>query len=204
MPSNPPNAATHPQPVRVRVWDPALRAYHWLLAAAVTVTWLLGQFGPASMTLHFWLGYLILGLLAFRLVWGLVGPAPARFASFVRGPGATLCYARGIFVRQPSLTAGHNPLGALSAVAMIAVLAMQGVTGLFVDPDDYINVGPLAGSVDAATRKLAIRLHHLGATLTVVLVGLHVAAILFYRMWKREDLVRPMLTGWKLVRPPRD
>ena len=79
-------------------------------------------------------------------------------------------------------------------------LAAQATSGLFVDPDDYINIGPLASSVSSATRKSMLSFHHLGATLVLILVVLHVGIILFYRFWKREDLVRPMLTGWKEVR----
>lgn len=187
-------------PVRTRIWDPFLRAFHWLLAAAVIVTWCLAQFGPAKMTLHFWLGYFILGLLAFRLVWGFVGPPEARFSHFLRGPGAVGRYASGMFAREPSYWPGHNPLGALSVIAMLALLAAQATSGLFVDPDDYINVGPLASSVSTATRRAALQFHHLGALLILILVVLHVGIILFYRFWKREDLIRPMVTGWKDVR----
>ena len=75
------------EPVRVRLWDPLLRIYHWLLAFCVIAAWLLGQFGPANMWLHFWFGYAVIGLLVFRLVWGLVGPEPARFSHFITGPG---------------------------------------------------------------------------------------------------------------------
>lgn len=186
--------------VRVKLWDPLLRGFHWLLAAAVIVTWCLGKFGPAKMTLHFWLGYFILALLAFRLVWGFVGPEPARFSHFLRGPGSVARYAGHMFSREPSYWPGHNPLGALSVIAMIALLAAQATSGLFVDPDDYINVGPLASSVSSATRKSMLSFHHLGATLVLILVLLHVGIILFYRFWKRENLVRPMVTGWKEVR----
>lgn len=185
---------------QLRVWDPLLRGFHWLLAALVITTWLLGKFGPSKMTLHFWLGYTIIALLAFRLIWGIIGPRPARFVHFVRGPVAFWRYARGFFRREPSFWPGHNPMGALSVIAMLAVLGVQATTGLFSDPDDFINVGPLAEHVSRATRKAAVSWHHTGAALILILVGLHVAVILWYRFWKREDLVRPMITGWKLVR----
>lgn len=184
----------------VRLWDPLLRAFHWLLAFFVIAGWCLGQFGPARMTLHFWCGYVVAGLLVFRLVWGFVGPAPARFSHFIRGPGAVAGYMRGMFLREPSYWPGHNPLGALSVIALLAVLAAQVTTGLISDPDDYINVGPLASYVSSSTRSKAVGWHNLGANLILVLVLLHVAMILFYRFWKREDLVRPMITGRKQVR----
>lgn len=187
-------------PVRTKIWDPLLRGFHWLLAASVITTWLLGKFGPAQMTLHFWLGYFIIGLLAFRLVWGFIGPETARFSHFVRGPGAILRYASGMFRREPSYFHGHNPLGALSVIAMLALLAAQATTGLYVDPEDYINVGPLADTVSSATRKTMLSLHHIMSSLIFVLVLLHVGIILFYRFWKRENLIEPMVTGWKEVR----
>ena len=185
---------------RVKLWDPALRVFHWALVFFVTASFLLGKFGPAKMTLHFWSGYTILGLLVFRLLWGLFGPRSARFSRFIRGPRATIAYMRGLFRREPSYWAGHNPMGALSVLAMLVLLAVQIATGLISDPDDFINVGPLASEVSRATRKAAVGWHHLGATLILIMVVIHVAVILYYRFWKREDLVRPMITGWKLVR----
>lgn len=185
---------------RERVWDPALRAFHWALAALVIGNWLLGKFGPTDMSLHFWLGYTIIGLLLFRLLWGFFGPATARFANFLRGPRAVLAYARDMIRPRPSLWPGHSPVGALAVVAMLAVLILQVTTGLFADPQDYINAGPLAGQVSSATARSAMRWHYRGADLILILVLLHWAAILFYRLWKHEDLVRPMITGWKWVR----
>ena len=107
---------------------------------------------------------------------------------------------RGMALREPSHWPGHNPLGALSVIAMLAVLAAQVSSGLISDPDDYINVGPLASYVSSATRSKAVGWHGLGANLILLLVLLHLAVILFYRFWKREDLIKPMLNGKKLVR----
>lgn len=185
---------------RVRVWDPALRLFHWLLAVLVIANWLLGQFGPNVMTLHFWLGYAILALLVFRVVWGFVGPEPARFRSFLRGPGAIITYARGMFRRAPSHWPGHNPLGALSVVAMLVALLVQVATGLISDPLDYVNYGPLSDKVDSDTARKAVGWHRLGGNIIFLLVVVHLAVILFYRLWKNEDLIRPMITGWKWVR----
>ncbi len=185
---------------RERIWDPALRMFHWALALLVISNWLLGKIGPSDMTLHFWLGYSVIALLVFRLVWGFVGPASARFTRFVRGPRAVLGYAREMARPRPSHWPGHSPVGALAVVAMLAVLIMQVTTGLFADPDDYINVGPLASQVSSGTSRMALRWHHRGADLILILVLLHWAVLIFYRLWKREDLVRPMITGWKWVR----
>ncbi|AUH64465.1 cytochrome b/b6 domain-containing protein [Paracoccus zhejiangensis] len=185
---------------RVRIWDPLLRGFHWLLATLVIANWLLGKLGPNDMSLHFYLGYTIAGLLVFRVIWGFVGPEPARFSSFLRGPGAIRDYLGHMFRREPSNWPGHNPLGGLSVIAMLVVLIYQVVTGLISDPEDFVNVGPLAGAVGSDIATEAPGWHELGANLILILVLLHVAIILFYRVWKNEDLVRPMITGWKWVR----
>ncbi|UXU75970.1 MULTISPECIES: cytochrome b/b6 domain-containing protein [unclassified Paracoccus (in: a-proteobacteria)] len=184
----------------VRLWDPLLRGFHWLLALFVILAWGLGKFGPDRMTLHFWCGYVVAGLLLFRLIWGFVGPRPARFSHFLRGPSALRAYLRGFFLREPSYWPGHNPVGALSVIALLAALAAQVSTGLIADPDDFINVGPLAHYVSSATRSKAVGWHELGANIILLLVLLHLAAILYYRFWKGEDLIRPMLHGRKVVR----
>ena len=185
---------------KIRVWDPALRFYHWTLALLVVVNWLLGQFGPNVMTLHFSLGYAILALLVFRIIWGFVGPAPARFGTFLRGPSAVAGYLRHVLDRSPSHWFGHNPLGALSVIAMLLALIWQVGTGLISDPEDFVNVGQLAGDVPGWLSRKAVGWHSLGGSIVLILLFLHVAMILFYRLWKNEDLVRPMITGWKWVR----
>ncbi|MCI2401095.1 cytochrome b/b6 domain-containing protein [Aliiroseovarius subalbicans] len=187
-----------------RVWDIALRLFHWALVVCVVTAWGLGRFGPAIMTLHFYAGYAVIGLLAFRILWGLVGPAPARFGHFLFGPSATLAYLKRLPKRVPSFWPGHNPVGALSVFGLLAILILQVATGLVSDPEDFINVGPLADQVSSQTNRLATTWHYRGSLIILALVALHLAAILFYRIWKREDLVRPMITGWKAVRKDRD
>lgn len=188
-------------PVReVKLWDPLLRGFHWLLAFFVIAAWLLGNYGPTSMTLHFWCGYMVTFLLAFRLIWGFVGPEPARFSSFLRGPKAVSGYMQHMFLRQPSYWPGHNPLGALSVIAMLAALVAQVLTGMMSESENFIDAGPLASSVSSATRKAAKSYHEFGANLILLLVLLHVGVILFYRFWKREDLIKPMVDGRKMVR----
>lgn len=188
------------QPEWVKLWDPLLRGFHWLLAALVITAWCLGQFGPDVMTLHFWCGYAVIALIAFRLIWGFVGPAPARFFHFIKGPGPVLRYMRHMGAREPSYWPGHNPMGGLSVLALLAALSAQTATGLIADPEDYINVGPLASRVSHDTATAAVGWHDRIGMIILLLVLLHVGVVLFYRFWKRENLVRPMLTGWKLVR----
>lgn len=182
-----------------RVWDPALRAFHWALAGFVTASWALGEWGPGIMTLHFWSGDAIAGLLAFRLVWGIWGPETARFAHFVRGPRETLAYAATLGARRPSRWPGHNPSGGWSVIAMPGLLAASVATGLAADPDDHINRGPLAPYLPPGIAFRAAGLHTWLSGAVLGVVALHLAAIAFHWIWKREDLVRPMITG---RRPP--
>lgn len=188
----------------VRLWDPALRLFHWALVVCVVTAWVLGRFGPNIMTLHFYLGYAVIGLLAFRILWGLFGPVAARFSHFLFGPRTTLAYVSKITKREPSYWPGHNPVGALSVFALLAILIFQVTTGLFSDPEDYINVGPLAGQVSSDMNRLATGWHYRGGFVILALVAAHLGAIGFYKLWKREDLIRPMITGWKAVRKDRD
>jgi cytochrome b len=184
----------------IRLWDILTRVFHWALVVFFATSWILGEWGPAIMTLHFWSGYIIAGLLAFRVLWGLVGPRPARFTSFLRPPGALLSYAGGLFRRSPSHWPGHNPMGGWWVAAVLLVLIAQVATGLIADPEDFINVGPLADMVSSDMSRWATAMHETLANVLLFLVALHLAAIAFYRIWKREDLVRPMIHGRKVVR----
>ena len=120
----------------------------------------------------------------------------ARFASFVRGPREVLAYLRVLGSREPAQTAGHSPLGALAVLAMLALLAVQGITGLFAN-DEIFNTGPLYGYVTDGMSDRLTGVHHENFEWLLALIGLHLAAIVFYAVWKRQDLVRPMITGRK-------
>lgn len=183
-----------------RIWDPVTRLFHWSLVVAVVTGWSLGRFGPSIMTVHYYMGYIVAALLVVRVYWGFRGPKPVRFTSFIYGPRKTLAYVKGMTKRVPSHWPGHNPVGALSVFAMLAVLGAQIATGLIADPDDFVNAGPLAGWVEFDTARWAASTHRLLSNLLLLLVVLHLGAILYYRFWKGEDLVRPMITGWKDVR----
>ncbi len=190
----------------VRIWDLPTRLFHWGLLAAVAGLFATA-YGPDTWIVwHPRLGYAALALLLFRLAWGLVGGHWSRFATFVHGPRALLAYLRG----QPGApaAAGHNPLGALAVIAMLAVLLAQVATGLVSD-DEIGFTGPLNHLVSSAQGLAATAWHKgWGQWLVVALVALHVSAIAFYRVVRRERLVGPMLHGDKPVaagtRPSRD
>jgi cytochrome b len=190
---------TSPKTRTVKVWDPVVRSFHWLLVLAFAGAWGLGEWGPNQMTWHFYFGYAIAGLVSVRLVWGFVGTRNARFTSFLFGPGKVIAYLRHLPSREPSNWIGHNPMGGWSVFLILGLLIAQIATGLMSDPKDYINVGPLAQYVPDSLSDLSVKLHSIISTLLLIVVGVHIAAILFYKRWKGENLVAPMITGKKVI-----
>ncbi len=183
------------------VWDLPTRIFHWVLVVCVCAGWYIGDNRSFSnITYHFYLGYTIGALIVFRLIWGLVGPAPVRLAGLFHGPVAIARYLGGVLQRSPSGTAGHNPIGSWSVLAMLASLAVQVVTGLFAYDDGLFDGGPLSGYVSESTVLQMNAIHETNANVLLLLVGLHVAAALYYLVWKRENLIVAMLTGRKLVK----
>lgn len=181
----------------ILVWDLPTRLFHWLLASAVTGAVITAKIGGNAMIWHGRLGLLIIGLLGFRLVWGLLGSHTARFARFVRGPAAIRAYLRGQWQGI-----GHSPLGALSVLAMLLVLGAQAASGLVANDDIAFN-GPLYTAVSKAVSDALTGWHRRGEWAVFGLVGLHLAAVLFYTLIRKEPLVRPMITGRKTVARPR-
>jgi cytochrome b len=177
-----------------------VRVAHWLLVALIGTSWVTSEIGGNAMTYHMWSGYTILGLVLFRIVWGFVGSAHARFGSFVTGPGAVLRYAGGLVRSSSARYLGHNPLGGWSVMLMLASIALQATTGLFAN-DEIFTEGPLASRVSGETSSLLTTIHRYNFYVLLALIGLHLAAILFYLLVKRENLIGPMFTGRKLVEP---
>lgn len=179
-----------PEPsVRVAVWDRAVRIVHWLLAALIGLAWWTAE--EEMLDWHERIGMAILGLLVFRLVWGFVGSSTARFAGFVRGPAAILDYLRG----RSGFVLGHNPLGALSVLALLTLVGAEVGLGLFASDEDGFLSGPLAAFVSEDMAETLTGLHEDLFDWLLVLIGLHVAAIAFYLLVKRDNLVAPMLGG---------
>lgn len=178
------------------VWDLPVRVTHWLLVACVAGSWLTQQAGVQWFGWHRRLGYATLLLVLFRIVWGFVGTRHARFAAFVRGPRAIAAYLRGAADRPP---VGHSPLGAMSVIAMLALLLLQSVTGLFAN-DEVASAGPFYGWVSQATSNRVASLHHANFDVLLALIALHVAAVVGYARSRRGRLIRAMLTGRKEAR----
>jgi cytochrome b len=191
--------------VQEKIWDPVTRLWHWVLVLSVGVGWSFGKFlSFDNIQWHFYLGYLTLGLMMFRYLWGCIGPAPVRFSALLPTPASLLSYLRKVGQRKPSGTAGHNPLGSLSVILMLLAISAQAMTGMFLESDDFFESGPLAGYVSEATRAQLTWWHHLNADFILILVVLHVGAIFFYLLWKNENLIKPMISGWKWVRRDSD
>ena len=176
------------------VWDWPLRATHWLLVMCVSGSFATHYAGIEWFRWHQRFGYAVFVLVGFRLVWGLVGPRHARFASFVRGPRAIVDYLRGHGDARESV--GHNPLGALAVLALLAVLGFQAVTGLFAN-DEIANAGAWYGWIDQELSNRLTGLHQDSSDVLLVLFGLHLAAIGWYTLRRRQPLVRAMWTGRK-------
>lgn len=183
-----------------RIWDPITRLLKWALAGAVAVVWWLGEnMGFDTARLHVYIGYAVGGLLTARLIWGLVGPKPARFSSLFSAISQTPRYLGSVFSRRPSLWPGHNPLGSLWIIAIFLTLAVQVGTGLMAYSDSFYEGGPLYGVVAQGWTHWANAVHEITGKILLALVILHVSAAAFYGIWKGENLVRPMITGWKRV-----
>ena len=127
----------------VQVWDLPVRLFHWVLVLLLVASFTTGKLGGNWLEWHFRSGYCILGLVLFRIVWGLVGSETARFSGFIKGPRRTLTYARSLLSGNSDFHAGHNPMGGLMIVVMLALLLLQASTGLFTD-DAIATRGPLA------------------------------------------------------------
>jgi len=186
--------------VPTRIWDLPTRLFHWLLAAAVIGCVVTAKIGGGAMIWHTRLGFCVLALVVFRLAWGFVGGHWSRFARFVYAPGTLLRYLRGQARPEERLDVGHSPTGALSVFALLGVLMAQVGTGLVSD-DEIAFVGPLNRYVATDTGLAATSLHKTwGQWLIIGLVALHVLAIVAYLV-RRNNLVRPMIGGDKLLPP---
>ena len=178
---------------RIKVWDLPTRVFHWLLLILIVAAVATGKIGGSAIEWHGKIGLSILGLIVFRLVWGFVGSSHARFANFIPSPSSLRAYLRGSWTGV-----GHNPLGAVSVLTLLALIGIQVGTGLF-STDDIAFQGPLSRLTDKATSDWLTGVHKLSINLLFAVIALHIGAIAFYAKVKKEDLVKPMVTGWKDV-----
>jgi cytochrome b len=186
---------TNDRQVLVRVWDLPTRLFHWLIVVLFAFSWWTAEYDHLDW--HMLSGYAILVLVLFRVYWGFVGSSTARFASFLKPPRTFLAHAGRLFERPSRATPGHNPMGGWSVVALVFLLLLQTVLGLFAIDVDGVNAGPLDTLVSFDTGRWFSHQHGRLFNILLVFSGLHVAAILFYWAYKRENLISAMVTGFK-------
>lgn len=184
----------------VRVWDAPTRLFHWCLVACVAGLFITSRLGGAAMDWHLRLGFSVLVLLLFRLIWGFVGGHWSRFGQFCYRPVQVVRYLLGR--AHPNQSIGHNPAGSVSVWAMLGLLLLQVTTGLFSD-DEIAAAGPLSRHASAWLVGQATHYHTtLGQYGLLALLGLHLAAVAFYALVKKDKLLKAMLTGDKTLLHP--
>ena len=185
--------------VKTRIWDLPTRLFHIVLALCVLGLVITGDNGDLAMAVHFYLGYTVLTLVFFRVIWGIVGGHWSRFTTFIPSPSSLLAYVRNFNNSDAKPSVGHNPLGAISVFVFLVVLLLQGLSGLMSDDDVSIS-GPWTALVPNAWVEFATEYHtEIGFPLILVLVGVHIAAVLYHLHAKKQNLIRPMIDGDKLA-----
>ena len=179
-----------------RVWDLPVRLFHWSLSVLMLASFVTANIGGEWMEWHKRAGFAVLGLVAFRIIWGLVGSYHARFVNFVRGPRSVAAYVKSLVAGTSKPFPGHNPLGAISVLALLVVIAVQAITGLFAN-DDVMLEGPFAARISKQLSDVLTRIHKLNADFLLFLIALHLLAIAYYYFAKKENLLTPMFTGVK-------
>lgn len=195
MTAIPSHRAAPALPERLPVWDLPTRIFHWALAACVLVSWLTGE-NEGAAGVHRLSGEVIAGLVVFRIVWGFVGGEHARFGDFVRGPRAAVDHLRHLLRGQAEPTAGHNPLGGLSVLLLLASVSFVVVTGLFSAGDEGPS-GPLAGKFGLDLSDL----HEPAFRVLQAVVVLHLLGVVITSIVSRDNLLAAMVTGSKRRRP---
>lgn len=177
------------------VWDLPTRLFHWALALLICGSYYTVEI-TGDMDTHMLIGQTILTLVLFRIVWGLIGTRYARFGSFVTGPGEIFEYAKSLVGKRPRDYAGHNPLGGVVVLLMLALVLAQTLSGLFATDGDFYS-GPLNDLISTRAGNRVTDYHELNFSILLTVIVVHIAAVLFYLIAKRNNLIAPMITGEK-------
>ena len=180
------------------VWDIPVRLFHWLLVLCLFGQWLTAEVLEDAMDIHFYIGYFALGLIIFRLIWGFVGTKYAKFNSFISGPKAMLTYIQSLKSKQHVFSIGHNSVGGLILPAVIILVGLQAISGLFTT-DDIVYSGPYYASAGTELQQWMQWLHHNIFDILLAIIGLHLVAIGWYLVFLKHNLIRPMLDGKKAI-----
>jgi len=184
--------------VAIKVWDLPVRLFHWVVTALLILQWVTGKIGGDLMGYHVYCGYTILSLVIFRILWGFTGSTHSRFASFFAGPVATFRFARRLFSREAVPQVGHNPLGGWMVIALIVSLLLQAGSGLFAN-DGVATAGPLANLIGLEASNKVSDFHDANFKVLLALATIHVCAVFYHLIFKRENLTPAMFTGVKEV-----
>lgn len=177
-----------------RVWDLPVRLFHWALVVLVAICFISIKSG--NVTAHQYAGVSVLVLIVFRIIWGFIGSSTARFSDFIQTPSIIFQYIK----TQKSPTEGHNPLGAWMVLALLGMLLIQTVTGLFLEDNTYIaQDSPLFKLISSDTRSILKQIHVVGELILYGLIGLHILAGIGYLLIKKQNLIRTMVTGKRPV-----
>lgn len=182
----------------IKVWDLPVRLFHWSLVICFAVSWASVDLFDA-MQLHFYAGYAMLVLVLFRIIWGFAGSSTARFSQFVTGLRPALTYAATLLKPRSGDYIGHNPLGGWAVIAMLALLAFQIITGLFAYNDEELVGGPLVHWISQDMSSTISEIHEAAFNVLLTVIGIHIAAVLFYRFYKHSNLIATMISGYKTL-----
>lgn len=198
MPSEP---VTAPSTLKhAPVWDGFVRAFHWSLVLLFGGAVVTGKVGGEWIVWHMRFGYAILALVLFRVLWGFAGGAYARWGSFLAGPSAAITFIKRLLARGPAHVIGHNPIGGWMVLVLLLLLAAQGVMGLFSN-DEIATTGPLYRYVSEETSVRLMSWHRQLGNVLLVLTGIHIAAVIFHVVVKKEGIVSAMFSGRKALPP---
>lgn len=179
------------------IWDLPTRLFHWLLVASLLAQYATAEWLDNAIQWHFYIGYFTLFLVVFRIMWGVVGTQYAKFSSFVAGPKRVINYLKTVFDRDSAPSVGHNPLGGWFVIVMLVLVAIQAISGLFMTDDIFLD-GPYRQLAGDETLDLMNTLHHLAFDLLLYVIALHIGAVMFYSVFKRQKLVAAMIHGNKV------
>ena len=190
--------AKSPQQYELKVWDIPVRIFHWLLVVLFAAAYITNKLGPNYFTYHVWSGYGIIVLVSFRILWGVVGTYHARFINFVPNPITLSQYALRVAKRTERHHVGHNPLGAVMVIILLLTIFIQALSGLFSN-DEIFNLGPLYGYISNDLSLTLTSLHRQLFYWILAAVVLHIAAVLFHVFYKRDNIIKAMITGSKAI-----
>jgi cytochrome b len=181
---------------KLLVWDLPVRLFHWSLVTSLFAAWYTSDGERNLIDWHLKIGYFILGLIIFRIIWGVFGTRYAKFTQFIPNKKSLLYYLKNFKQEKNYTTVGHNPIGGLMVVFMLTLVLSQAVSGLFMN-DDIFTSGPYYSSASSSIQSIMSLIHHNVFDIIIVVSVLHIAAAFYYLLVKKANLIVPMITGYK-------